>query len=96
MNREYVCYCGLYCGNCAVKVKVEPASKILYEEMRKEGFEDIIHMIPDGDRFWSFLGGMVVDGVCVSYKDKYYANQRLKSTLDSHYSSFQTFKVTPY
>ena len=68
MNREYVCYCGLYCGNCAVKVKVEPASKVLYEEMKKAGFEEIIHMIPDGDKFWSFLRGMVVDGVCVSCK----------------------------
>ena len=68
MNRDYVCYCGLYCGNCAVKVKVEPASKILYEEMKKAGFEEIIEMIPDGGRFWSFLRGMVVDGVCVSCK----------------------------
>ena len=68
MNREYVCYCGLYCGNCAVKVKVEPASKVLYEEMKKAGFEEIIHLIPDGDRFWSFLRGMAVDGVCVSCK----------------------------
>ena len=68
MNRECVCYCGLYCGNCAVKVKVEPASRILYEEMKKVGFEEIIHMIPDGDRFWSFLRAMAVDGVCVSCK----------------------------
>jgi hypothetical protein len=68
MNKEYICYCGLYCGNCAVKVKVEPAAKILYEEMKKAGFEDIIPMIPEGDRFWSFLRGMVVDGVCVSCK----------------------------
>jgi len=66
MNKEYACYCGLYCENCAVKVKVEPASKILYEEMKKAGFEDIINMIPDGDKFWQFLKGMAVDGVCVS------------------------------
>ena len=68
MNRECICYCGLYCENCAVKVKVEPASKVLYEEMKKAGFEDIIHMIPGGDKFWSFLKGMVVDGVCISCK----------------------------
>ena len=68
MNREYICYCGLYCGNCAVKVKVEPASKILYEEMRKAGFEDVINFFPDGDKFWSFLKGMAVDGVCISCK----------------------------
>ena len=66
MNRESICYCGLYCENCAVKVKVEPASQILYKEMKKAGFEDIIHAMPDGDRFWSFLKGMAVQGVCVS------------------------------
>jgi len=68
MNKEYVCYCGLYCGNCAVKVKVEPAAKVLYEEMKKAGFEEIMPMIPNGDKFWPFLKGMVVDGVCVSCK----------------------------
>ena len=68
MNKEYICYCGLYCGNCAVKVKVEPAAKVLYEEMKKAGFEDIIPMIPEGAGFWAFLKGMVVDGVCVSCK----------------------------
>ena len=33
MNKVYTCYCGLHCENCAVKVKVEPAAKVLYEEM---------------------------------------------------------------
>ena len=65
MDKKYMCYCGLYCGNCAVKVKVEPAAKILFEEMKKAGFEDILPMIPDGDKFWPFLKGMV-QGVCVS------------------------------
>ena len=69
MDKKYSCYCGLYCENCAVKVKVEPASKVLYEEMKNAGFEDIIHFIPDGDKFWSFLKGMAVDGVCVSCKE---------------------------
>ena len=69
MNKEYTCYCGLYCGNCAVKVKVEPASKTLYEEMKKAGFEEIIHFIPNGDTFWSFLKSMAVDGVCISCKE---------------------------
>ena len=68
MNKEYQCYCGLYCANCAVKVKVEPASKVLYEEMKKAGFEEIVQMIPGGDKFWSFLKSMVVDGICVSCK----------------------------
>jgi hypothetical protein len=69
MNKKYICYCGLYCENCAVKVKVEPASKVLYEEMKKAGFEDIINMIPNGDTFWSFLKGMAIDGVCISCKE---------------------------
>jgi len=68
MNREYTCYCGLYCGNCAVKAKVEPASKVLYEEMKKAYFEDIMQFLPDGDKFWSFLKKMAVEGVCVSCK----------------------------
>ena len=68
MNKELICYCGLYCENCAVKVKVEPASKVLYEEMKKAGFEEIMKMIPDGDTFWSFLKGMAVQGVCISCK----------------------------
>ena len=69
MDKKYTCYCGLYCENCAVKVKVEPASKSLYEEMKKAGFEEIIHMIPGGDGFWSFLKGMAVDGVCISCRE---------------------------
>ena len=69
MNKDYICYCGLYCENCAVKVKVEPAAKTLYEEMLKAGFEEIVHMIPGGDKFWPFLKSMVVDGVCVSCKE---------------------------
>ena len=66
MNREYTCYCGLYCGNCAVKVKIEPASKVLYEEMQKAGYEEIMQFLPDGDIFWSFLKKMAVEGICVS------------------------------
>ena len=66
MNREYACYCGLYCENCAVKVKVEPASKVLCDEMKKAGFEDIMQFLPDGDIFWSFLKNMAIEGICVS------------------------------
>ena len=66
MDKEYTCYCGLYCKNCAVKVKVEPASKVLYEEMIKAGFEEIMHLIPGGDKFWPFLKSMASDGVCIS------------------------------
>ena len=69
MDKKYICYCGLYCENCAVKAKVEPSAKILYEEMKKAGFEEIIHFIPDGNTFWSFLKGMVEQGVCVSCKE---------------------------
>jgi hypothetical protein len=68
MDKQYACYCGLYCENCAVKVKVEPAAKTLYDEMSKLGFEGIMPYFPDGDKFWSFLKGMVNDGICVSCK----------------------------
>ena len=69
MDKKYTCYCGLYCENCAVKAKIEPASKILYKEMKKAGFEEIIHMIQGGDAFWPFLKGMANDGVCVSCRE---------------------------
>ncbi len=69
MNRKYACYCGLYCENCPVKVKVESAAKVLYEEMQKLGFEGIMSFFPDGEKFWAFLKGMSVDGICVSCKE---------------------------
>ena len=69
MDKRYICYCGLYCENCAVKAKVAPASRILYEEMKKVGFEDIIHMIPGGDNFWPFLKDMAEGGVCISCQE---------------------------
>ena len=66
MNNKYICYCGLYCENCAVKAKIEPAAKALLEEMKKARFEEIIQFIPGGDNFWPFLKGMVDPGLCVS------------------------------
>ena len=48
MDKKYMCYCGLYCENCATKAKVEPAAKVLYSEMKKAGFEDIVQFLPDG------------------------------------------------
>jgi len=69
MNKKYMCYCGLYCENCAVKAKVEPASKLLYEEMKKAGFEDIIHFIPDGESFWRFLKSVSQEGACLSCQE---------------------------
>ena len=69
MDKKYICYCGLYCENCAVKAKITPASKVLYEEMKKAGFEDIIHLIPGGEGFWAFLKGMADDGICISCQD---------------------------
>jgi len=69
MNKEYICYCGLYCENCAVKAKVTPAAKTLYDEMLRAGFEGVIQYIPGGDGFWPFLKSMVEDGLCVSCKD---------------------------
>ena len=69
MDRKYICYCGLYCENCAVMAKIAPAAKVLYEEMRDAGFEDVIGYIPGSDGFWPFLKGMAEDGICVSCKD---------------------------
>jgi hypothetical protein len=69
MDKKYTGYCGLYCENCAVKVKVEPASKILYKEMKNAGFEEVIKFIPAGEGFWSFLKSMVETGLCVSCKE---------------------------
>jgi len=66
MDKKYVCYCGLYCENCAVKAKVEPAAAILHNEMKSAFFEDIIHLIPDGEPFWRFLKSMSEKGVCIS------------------------------
>jgi hypothetical protein len=48
--------------------KVTPASKVLYEEMRKAGFEEVINFIPGGDGFWLFLKTMAEDGICTSCK----------------------------
>ena len=69
MDKTYICYCGLYCENCAVMAKVAPAAQVLYDEMKKAGFEEIIHFIPGGDGFWPFLKGMAEDGLCISCKD---------------------------
>ena len=69
MDKKYSCYCGLYCENCAVKSKIEPAAGVLHEEMCKAGFEDIITLIPGGDGFWPFLKGMVERGLCASCRE---------------------------
>ncbi|MCL2137045.1 MAG: DUF3795 domain-containing protein [Coriobacteriia bacterium] len=69
MNKKYICYCGLYCENCAVKAKVTPAAKTLYDEMVIAGFEGVIGNIPGGDGFWPFLKSMAEVGLCVSCKD---------------------------
>jgi len=69
MDKKFACYCGLYCEHCAVKAKVEPAAKVLYDEMGSAGFEDVIAFIPGGEGFWSFLKSMVNDGMCVSCRD---------------------------
>ena len=69
MEKKFACYCGLYCGHCAVKRNVEPAAKTLYEVMMAAGFENVIAYIPGGEGFWSFLKGMANDGMCVSCRD---------------------------
>ena len=69
MDRKYSCYCGLYCANCAVKTKVQPAAIVLFDEMKNAGFAEIVHMIPGGDAFWPFLQDMAENGVCVSCRE---------------------------
>ena len=69
MDKKYACYCGLCCESCAVKVKAEPAAKVLYDEMKKAGFEEVISFIPGGEGFWPFLKGMADEGLCISCKD---------------------------
>ena len=69
LDQKFACYCGLCCENCAVKVKVEPAARVLYDEMKKAGFEEVIAFIPGGNGFWPFLKGMAEDGVCASCKE---------------------------
>ena len=69
MDRKYACYCCLTCENCAVKVKVEPAARALYGEMKQAGFEEVISFIPGGEGFWLFLKGMAENGMCISCKE---------------------------
>ncbi len=37
MDNKYIGYCGLYCENCVTKAKVEPAAKVLHDEMKQAG-----------------------------------------------------------
>lgn len=69
MDKKYICYCGVYCENCAVKANVEPQAKALYAEMKKACFEEFIHMIPNGNEFWGFLKSMAEDGTCLSCRE---------------------------
>jgi len=41
-----------------VKVKVEPAARVLHDEIKMAGFEEVIAFIPGGDGFWPFLKGI--------------------------------------
>ena len=69
MDKKYACYCVLYCENCAVKVKVEPAAKTLLNEMTKLGFGEIISFFPNGEKFWEFLKNISTKGICTSCKE---------------------------
>jgi hypothetical protein len=69
MDKRFSCYCGLYCENCAVKVKVHPAAKTLYEEMAKAGFADVVDNLPNGGAFWSFLKEVAENWMCVSCRE---------------------------
>ena len=54
MKKEYICYCGLYCEACAVKSKVEPAAKILHEEIKKPDLKILYIYCPMGKAFGAF------------------------------------------
>jgi len=69
LDEKYVSYCGLCCENCAVRAKINPASKVLFNEMKNAGFAEIIHFIPNGDIFWSFLKDMAENGTCTSCRE---------------------------
>jgi hypothetical protein len=69
MDKKYFCYCGLYCENCAIKAKVHPAAKVLYNEMKKAEVDKFIHMLPGGEGFWPFLKNVAEDGVCTSCRE---------------------------
>jgi hypothetical protein len=69
MDKRLSCYCGLYCENCAIKVKVFPAAKLLYDEMKKAGFDDVVNNIQGGKGFWSFLEDMAENWICTSCRE---------------------------
>ena len=69
MDKQFACYCGLYCENCAVKVKVFPAAKVFYDEMKKAGFDNVVNNIPGGDGFWTFLKDIAENWVCLSCRE---------------------------
>jgi hypothetical protein len=69
MDKKFSCYCGLYCENCAIKVKVNPAAKNLYDEMQNAGFDNVVQHLPGGEGFWSFLKIMANDWGCTSCRE---------------------------
>ena len=69
VKKEFTCYCGLYCEACAIKVKVFPAARVLYDEMMKTGFENVVSNLPGGDVFWQFLKDIAENWVCVSCRE---------------------------
>ena len=69
MDRKFACYCGLCCENCALKVKVFPAAKTLRSEMEKAGFDAVMHSVPGGNEFWSFLKEIAEHWTCTTCKE---------------------------
>ena len=69
MDEKYASYCGLCCENCAVRAKINPAAKVLYNEMKAAGVEEIVHLLPNGDAFWPFLKDMAENGTCTSCRE---------------------------
>lgn len=55
-----VAYCGIYCGNCAQRVRVPRQSSELRKTLHEEGFDDFYQYVPEMREsfpaFWKFLG----------------------------------------
>ena len=69
MDKKFACYCGLCCENCALKVKVFPAAKTLRNEMEKTGFDAVMHNVPGGNEFWSFLKEIAEHWTCTTCRE---------------------------
>ena len=55
MERQYITYCGLYCGHCFSRTHVAPTAAVLRDYMKRQGFETFGPYMPNFTEFWAFL-----------------------------------------